>query len=351
MKTIQLILISLLVFISAITWVLSAQQYDTMMDAMMIFYNPTALSLFTVIWTAGMAAMMFPAIAPMILLYDRLIKTDNGTADENNEPSKQSEGGETRTSQFVVGIDDRAEQQKAKNNEKKKKTLSSTSFWSPYLVKMMLFVGSYLSVWALTGIIILIGWSIPMNYFFMESSIDNNQHLVETFEVFGIVLIISGLYQFSPLKTKCLGYCESPLSFFMRRWRSGTVGALKMGTFHGLYCLGCCWPYFLLMVALGWMNLLWMALFAAIIFGEKVWVKGGKWVARSAGVGFVILGVLAILGVAEIPGGMMIEEVSHEDDTSAMNKDGNGMNMMEMNRGNNGDNMKINMDIKDNDMK
>jgi hypothetical protein len=81
MKTIQLILISLLVFISAVAWVLSAQQYDTMMDVMMIFYNPIALSLFTVIWTAGMAAMMFPAIAPMILLYDRLIKTDNGTAD------------------------------------------------------------------------------------------------------------------------------------------------------------------------------------------------------------------------------------------------------------------------------
>ena len=335
MKTIQLILISLLVFISAVTWVLSAQQYDTMMDVMMIFYNPTALSLFTVIWTAGMAAMMFPAIAPMILLYDRLIKTDNGTADENNEPSKQSEGGEIRTTTFVVGTDDREE---AKNNEKKKKTLSSTSFWSPYSVKMMLFVGSYLSVWALTGIIILIGWSIPMNYFFMESSIDNNQHLVETSGVFGVLLIISGLYQFSPLKTKCLGYCESPLSFFMRRWRSGTVGALKMGTYHGLYCLGCCWPYFLLMVALGWMNLLWMALFAAIIFGEKVWVKGGKWVARSAGVGFVILGVLAILGVAEIPGGMMMEGINHKDDTAAMNKDGNGMKKMEM-------------DIKDNEMR
>jgi predicted metal-binding membrane protein len=349
MKTIRLILISLLVFISAVTWVLSAQQHDTMMDAMMIFYNPAALSLFTVIWTAGMAAMMFPAIAPMILLYDRLIKTDNGTADENNEPSKQSEGGEIRTTTIIVGTDDREE---AKNNEKKKKTSSSRSFWSPYSVKMMLFVGSYLSVWALTGIIILIGWSIPMNYFFTESSIDNNQHLVETSGVFGVLLIISGLYQFSPLKTKCLGYCESPLSFFMRRWRSGTVGALKMGTYHGLYCLGCCWPYFLLMVALGWMNLLWMALFAAIIFGEKVWVKGGKWVARSAGVGFVILGVLAILGVAEIPGGMMMEEVNHKDDTAAMNKDGNGMKMMEMNRGNkNGDNMKINMDIKDNDMK
>jgi hypothetical protein len=31
------------------------------------------------------------------------------------------------------------------------------------------------------------------------------------------MLIIPGLYQFSSLKTKCLRYCESPLSFFMRR--------------------------------------------------------------------------------------------------------------------------------------
>ena len=55
----------------------------------------------------------------------------------------------------------------------------------------------------------------------------------------------------------------------MRRWQKGKAGALKMGTYHDLYCLGCCWPYFLLMVVLGWMNVLWMGLFAAIIFAEK----------------------------------------------------------------------------------
>jgi hypothetical protein len=82
----------------------------------------------------------------------------------------------------------------------------------------------------------------------------------------------------------------------MRRWRSGTTGAVKMGIYHGLYCLGCCWPYFLLMVALGWMNLLWMALFAGIIFGEKVWSKG-IWVARSAGVALAIVGITAIVGL------------------------------------------------------
>jgi predicted metal-binding membrane protein len=119
--------------------------------------------------------------------------------------------------------------------------------------------------------------------------------------IFGVILLISGLYQFSPLKSRCLGYCESPLGFFMRRWKRGVVGAVMMGTYHGLYCLGCCWPYFLLMVALGWMNVLWMALFAAIIFGEKVWIRGGRWVARGAGIGFLILGVSSIFGMIEIP--------------------------------------------------
>ena len=140
-------------------------------------------------------------------------------------------------------------------------------------------------------------------------------------------MIVAGVYQFSSLKTKCLGYCESPLSFFMRRWRSGTTGALKMGIYHGLYCLGCCWPYFLLMVALGWMNLLWMALFAGIIFGEKVWSKGIS-VARSAGVALAIVGIMATQGLIIIPTGMNDNSSSNltdnrHDDSMHMG----GMNM------------------------
>jgi predicted metal-binding membrane protein len=331
MNKIQIVLIFSLIFISAITWIISAQQYDTMMSTMMMSYNPTALSLFTVIWTAGMAAMMFPAISPMVLLYDRLIKNNSS----NNEASSTRKG-EAKES-LIVGTDNSEEQEKMK---------SSISFWSPYSLKMVLFVGSYLLVWALTGIAILIGWSIPMDYFLTESfTITMTQNLVDV--IFGILLVISGLYQFSSLKTKCLGYCESPMSFFMRRWRSGTVGAIKMGTYHGLYCLGCCWPYFLLMVALGWMNLLWMALFAAIIFGEKVWIKGGKWIARGVGIGFVILGTLTLLGIMEIPTG----DMTMTDVTSSNNKDmkmDNRMNMgMEMNTNNGNNSMQMNMDMKD----
>ncbi|MDW0314402.1 MAG: DUF2182 domain-containing protein [Nitrososphaeraceae archaeon] len=324
-------MVSALISISVITWLVSSQQYDTMMSTMMMFHNPAALSLFTVIWTAGMAAMMFPAISPMVLLYDRMIKNKS-----NNEASS-SKKGEAKES-LLVGIDNCKEQEKMK---------SSVSLWSTYSLKMILFVGSYLLVWAITGIAILVGWSIPMNYLLTEPFTNNAQSLVNI--IFGVLLVISGLYQFSPLKTKCLGYCESPMSFFMRRWRSGTVGAMKMGVYHGLYCLGCCWPYFLLMVALGWMSLLWMALFAAIIFGEKVWTKGGKWVARSVGIGFVTLGALTLLGMIEVPTG----DMTMTDVASSNNKDmememDNGMNMeMEMNQSNGGDGMKLNMDMKD----
>ena len=300
-----------------------------MMSSMMMFYNPVGLSLFTLIWTAGMAAMMFPAIAPMVLLYDRLIKSNNISS--NNGASGIGE--KQKSSSPIVG----------KEEEQRQGIRKKSSSWSPYPFKIILFVGSYLAVWALTGIAILIGWSIPMNYFFsIEASSSTKQHLDI---VFGALLIISGLYQFSPLKTKCLGYCESPMSFFMRRWRSGITGAIKMGSYHGLYCLGCCWPYFILMVALGWMNLLWMALFAAIIFGEKIWLRGGIWVARSAGIGFMIVGILAILGLMEIPTGI---EIGKDKDNTTMD---DSMHITPMDTANNNNiNMKDNnnMDMNEN---
>jgi predicted metal-binding membrane protein len=317
---------------SAIMWLVSIQQYDTMMSTMMMFYNPIALSIFTLIWITGMAAMMFPAISPMVLLYDRLIKSDN-----NSRVNRRVKEGK---SSLIVS----KEKEKEEEKEEVKKSSSLLAFlrWPSYSLKIILFVGSYLAVWAFTGIALLIAWSVPMNYIFMgmNSSLPSKQQLDL---VFGILLIISGLYQFSPLKTKCLGYCESPMSFFMRRWRSGTIGAAKMGTYHGLYCLGCCWPYFLLMIALGWMNLFWMALFAAVIFGEKIWLRGGIWVARSAGISFMIVGVLAILGLIEIPTGIEIGK-----DNAVMD---DSMHMTPMDMGNNNNiNMKDNnnMDINEN---
>ena len=275
MYRIQTIILISIISIAVICWIVSKDQPD-MITAMMN-YDPVAISLFTISWTIGMAAMMFPAITPMVLLYNRLIKNKGANSGDNAVSPSQ-------TSVFVERDD------QDDNTAKGEKRISSLLSLFASSINISFFVGSYLLVWAITGIVLLLTWSIPVNYFFMHFK--TNQLQI----VYGIILVISGVYQFSSLKTKCLGYCESPLSFFMRRWRSGTTGAVKMGIYHGLYCLGCCWPYFLLMVALGWMNLLWMALFAGIIFGEKVWSKG-IWVARSAGVALAIVGITAIVGL------------------------------------------------------
>jgi predicted metal-binding membrane protein len=239
------------------------------MEAMMTL-NPIAISIFTVSWTIGMAAMMFPAIVPIVVLYNRLIIGNN---DNNNH------------------IDD----SKQKNENKQRQILPLTFSSSiNYSLKTILFVASYLSIWSLTGVLLLLSWSILMNNLLMTSRI------IDLDIVYGILLIISGLYQFSSLKRKCLGYCESPLAFFTRRWKgNSTIGAIKMGTYHGLYCLGCCWPYFLLMVALGWMNIASMLLFAGIIFGEKIWSKG-IWISKFTGIAFTIVGVLTILGIVTL---------------------------------------------------
>ena len=298
---------------AAISWVLSKDQPD-MMKAMMT-YDPIAISLFAASWTVGMAAMMFPAITPMVLLYNRLISRDNNAGREDIKSSSQS-------SIVIEGND--------KGIRDRNRPFFANS------ANMILFVGSYLVVWAITGIVLLLAWSIPMNYFFIH--LQSNHHQQQQLQiVYGIILIISGIYQFSSLKRKCLGYCESPLSFFMRRWKSGTIGAVKMGTYHGLYCLGCCWPYFLLMVALGWMNLLWMGLFAGIIFGEKIWCKG-IWIVRCAGIGLAIVGMMTIIGMMTIPtmhmgggsGGGMNGDSLKKDSMIGMNHNMND-NMMASN--------------------
>jgi predicted metal-binding membrane protein len=264
MYRIQKIILVSLILTSLIAWLFSIKQNDIMMMETIMTLNPIAVLIFTVSWTVGMAAMMFPAIVPMILLYDRLIVEDNNNSDYLFDISKQ-------------------------NNKRRQFPLIFSSI--NYSIKIIFFVASYLLVWSLTGILLLLSWSILMNTLFITYGVK------ELNIVYGFLLVISGIYQFSSLKRKCLGYCESPLAFFTKRWKGNNIiGSIKIGTYHGLYCLGCCWPYFLLMVALGWMNIAWMGLFAGIIFGEKIWSKG-IWISRFIGIAFAIVGILTIVGI------------------------------------------------------
>ncbi len=65
-----------------------------------------------------------------------------------------------------------------------------------------------------------------------------------------------------------------------------------MGLSHGAYCVGCCWAFMLVMLAVGLMSIPVMAALAGVIAIEKVIVKGSVWFNGLVGAGFIVLGVL-----------------------------------------------------------
>jgi predicted metal-binding membrane protein len=107
----------------------------------------------------------------------------------------------------------------------------------------------------------------------------------------GALLIAAGIFQWTPLKDRCLRACRSPLAFIMSEWREGSAGALIMGLRHGAYCVGCCWVLMALLFVAGVMNLVWVAALAAFVLIEKM-APGEQWVTRIAGVVLVVAGTL-----------------------------------------------------------
>ena len=102
----------------------------------------------------------------------------------------------------------------------------------------------------------------------------------------GALLVAAGVYQLSPLKTACLGQCRSPAQFISRHWRAGWIGTLRLGLFHGAYCVGCCWALMLLLFVGGVMNLLWVVGLGAIVAAEKL-VPHGQWLSRLTGIALI----------------------------------------------------------------
>ena len=112
----------------------------------------------------------------------------------------------------------------------------------------------------------------------------------------GAILIAAGTYQLTPFKGACLTHCRSPLGFLMTHWRDGTMGALRMGLGHGVYCLGCCWALMGVLFVVGVMNLAWVAALAVFVLAEKI-APAGPVLARTAGATMIVAGVLFVAGV------------------------------------------------------
>jgi predicted metal-binding membrane protein len=98
------------------------------------------------------------------------------------------------------------------------------------------------------------------------------------------ILIVAGIYQWSPLKNACLAQCRAPLHFIQRHggFKANAAESLALGLRHGLYCTGCCWAIMLLLFVGGVMNLLWVAGLAVLVLMEKIPAQG-RFFSRATG--------------------------------------------------------------------
>ena len=112
-----------------------------------------------------------------------------------------------------------------------------------------------------------------------------------------LLLVIAGLYQFSPLKKVCLSQCRTPLGFLIGEWRAGAKGAFVMGVRHGLFCVGCCWALMALLFVGGVMNLAWIAALSVAVAIEKLAPRGER-LAAALGLALIAAGLVKLLALA-----------------------------------------------------
>ncbi|MBV1904021.1 MAG: DUF2182 domain-containing protein [Marinosulfonomonas sp.] len=202
--------------------------------------DPLQLFGLFLMWAVMMAAMMLPTAAPMIFSYARMQARDRA----------QGKG------------------------------------WLP----VIMFSGGYVVAWA--------GFSLVAAL--LQGGLTNLALLspmmmkVVPGPLAGSVLIVAGIYQFTPLKQACLGKCRSPLNFLLTQWREGKWGALTMGWRHGLFCVGCCWALMGLLFVAGVMNTVWIVAITLYVLIEKI-VPNAQVLSKLAGAGLVGLGLWLII--------------------------------------------------------
>ncbi|MCW4353544.1 DUF2182 domain-containing protein [Hoyosella sp. YIM 151337] len=183
-------------------------------------------------WTTMMVAMMFPTVAPIVLLHRMVMR--------------RAGHGVSATVVFGAG---------------------------------------YLTIWAVTGL-------VPLVMLVAFRDVAHGTAWIAT--AAGIVLVIAGLYQFTPWKQTCLHACRTPLTFLAtHNFGASLSGAFRAGASHGLYCLGCCWALMAVLFVVGLMNLVWMAGIALIFLVEKH-LSRDAWFTRVVGTAVALFGVVVL---------------------------------------------------------
>ena len=201
-------------------------------------WTPAYFAMMAVMWGVMMVAMMLPGAAPMILLYRQVARRNR-----------------------LAGV------------------LGAT----------LLFALGYFTLW--------LGFSLAATsvQWWLESLALLSPMMRSQSSAFsGAILILAGVYQWSPLKKACLRHCRGPLVFLSRHWHPGLAGAFRMGVVHGAYCVGCCGALMALLFVGGVMNLAVVAVIAVLVLLEKL-MPGGQWLAVSSGLVAFILGLAILL--------------------------------------------------------
>jgi predicted metal-binding membrane protein len=150
-----------------------------------------------------------------------------------------------------------------------------------------LVVLGYLAVWTVFGALVHVGdWRLHL-------AIERDPWLHENAWALQVgIIMLAGLYQFSPLKYVCLDKCRSPLLFVSQHWRGGDprAQALRLGISHGVFCFGCCWSLMLLMFAVGVGSLGWMLALGTLMAMEKN-APWGRRISAPVGAALLTLGV------------------------------------------------------------
>jgi predicted metal-binding membrane protein len=244
----RLIVVGLLIIVSALAWAHTIHQRQVMaamdaamwrdmnmsMNGMEPSWTANDMLLVFVMWVAMMAAMMAPGAGPMIGAFATI------------------------------------------NRRRRERS-------APYVATTIFMLG-YLLVWAAFSLVtVALQWALQMTGFLTTM-------LEATSYWFSAALFLAaGLYQFSPLKERCLTYCRSTDGFILSEWRDGTSGAIVMGMRHGLFCVLCCAGLMLLLFAVAVMDLRWVAGLAILVTAEKLLPHPKFW-RVGIGVGFITAG-------------------------------------------------------------
>lgn len=124
----------------------------------------------------------------------------------------------------------------------------------------------YLTAWVTFGVLVYFGGAAIAGVVDALPPISANQWVAS-----GVIVMVAGAFQFSGLKDRCLKECRAPARFVSAHWNPHGRGwqALRLGTLHGVFCVGCCWAIMLLMFVVSSSNLGWMLLLAAVMALEK----------------------------------------------------------------------------------